>query len=126
MGAREPKAIFLYGDGGLHVEPSVSRAAAYMEPIDVQNGEYEAVFDDSGRQYEWKVVDGTTRLEPTGEVDLDGLMERLRKDPSLQSLAGADVEHPLQAALAIAAPHGAAFHQLSMTPNTRRFQYRRS
>ncbi|MCP3881768.1 MAG: hypothetical protein GY701_25775 [Sulfitobacter sp.] len=97
----QARAVFMYGDGGLHVEPTISHAAAYMEPIDVENGEYEAVFDDSGRRYEWNVVDGATRLEPTIEFDLNGLMERLREDPSVRSLVGPDLKHPLQAAAAI-------------------------
>lgn len=46
------RAIFLFGDGGVIVEPTVSQATAFMEPIDIENGEYDAVFDDTGRQYE--------------------------------------------------------------------------
>ncbi|MCB0990413.1 MAG: hypothetical protein R2770_11560 [Acidimicrobiales bacterium] len=57
------RAIFIFGDGGVNVEPSVSQAAAFMEPIDIENGEYEAVIDDTGRQYEVKVVNGSTRLD---------------------------------------------------------------
>ncbi len=95
------RAIFIFGDGGVNVEPTVSQAAAFMEPIDIENGEYEAVFDDTGRQYEMKVVDGSTRLEPTDKVDLDGLVGRIRNDPLVRSLVDTDLEHPMQVAVAI-------------------------
>lgn len=55
-------AFFLFGDGDLSVEPTIDSAAGYMEPIDVRNGEYEAVFDETGRRYAVDVVGETTRL----------------------------------------------------------------
>ena len=44
-----------------------------MEPIDVRNGEYAAVFDESGRRYDFSVINETTHLEPTDELDAEGL-----------------------------------------------------
>jgi hypothetical protein len=50
-----------------------------MEPIDVRNGEYEAVFDESGRRYDVSVADNATLLTPTDEVDPDRLVRLLRQ-----------------------------------------------
>ena len=74
----EPKAYFLCGDCAVHDEPTLDTAAGFMEPIDVENGEYDAVFDDSGRRYAFSVVDGNTCLEPTNDVELDELRSRLQ------------------------------------------------
>ena len=60
-------ALFLFGDGDLRVEPTIESAAGYMEPIDLRNGEYDAVFDETGRRYAVDVVGETTRLTRTDE-----------------------------------------------------------
>ena len=98
-----PRAFFLFGDGGLTVEPDIARAAGYMEPIDVTNGEYDAVFDDTGRRYRFGVAGGTTHLEPSDEVDLEALRARLRDVAHTgdRSLVGFDPDDPLVAAVAI-------------------------
>lgn len=97
-----PRAFFLFGDGGLTVEPDITQAAAYMEPIDVTNGEYDAVFDDTGRRYRVGVAGGTTHLEPSDEVDLEALQDLLRDvPPATRSLEGFDPDCPLAAAEAI-------------------------
>lgn len=104
MGGR-PQAFFLFGDGGLSVEPDVASAAAYKEPVDVANGENDEVFDDTGRRYRFEVVDEATQLEPRDEVDLDALRQRLRDlmdEGAYRSLEGFDPDDPLGAAAAIA------------------------
>ena len=76
-----------------------------MEPVDVLNGEYEAVFDDTGRRYRFEVVDQATRLEPHDEVELDALRQRLRDlqgEDGYRALEGFDPDDPLRAAAAIA------------------------
>lgn len=78
---------------------------AYMEPVDVANGEYDEVFDDTGRRYRFEVVDEATQLEPRDEVDLDALRQRLRDlmdEGAYRSLEGFDPDDPLGAAAAIA------------------------
>lgn len=98
----QPRALFLFGDGGLDVEPNIDCASGYMEPVDVRNGEYEAVFDESGRRYRFDVVNGATQLLPTDEFDVDALKERLRAHAlETHSLEGFDPDDPMAAAAAI-------------------------
>ncbi len=89
-------AFFLFGDGDLSVEPTIDSAAGYMEPIDVRNGEYEAVFDETGRRYAVDVVGEATRLRRTDEVDLDDLLRRLHDSGVASSLhlAAEDLNDP--------------------------------
>lgn len=96
-------AFFLFGDGGFQVEPTLERAAGYMEPTDVRNGEYDAVFDESGRCYAVDVVGETTRLSPTDEIDLEELLRRLRGSgvSSRLHLAAEDLDDPLAIAAAV-------------------------
>lgn len=98
-----PRAFFLIADDGVHVEATMQRAAGYMEPVDVRNGEYEAVFDESGRRYDVSVADDVTRLTPTDEVDRDRLVRLLRQYVRGENL-GLGPEHfddPLAVAAAI-------------------------
>lgn len=78
------------------MQPSIERAAAYMEPVDVRNGEYEAVFDETGRRYSFEVVtEGSvesTRLAATEHVDLDELRSRLSDEMSRSNRTGLKVE----------------------------------
>jgi len=98
----QPRALFLFGEGGLNVEPSIDRAAGFMEPIDVRNGEYEAVFDESGRRYNFNVVNKTIHLQATDELDADGLTDRLRAQArATDSLEGFDPDDPMATAAAI-------------------------
>lgn len=98
----DPRAMFLFGDGDLRVEPSLRLAAAYMEPIDVHNGEYEAVFDESGRRYSFAVAGGATILEPTDEVAFDELVSRLRSYlQAVDAFDGVDPDDPLGVAVAV-------------------------
>ncbi|MEP6295717.1 MAG: hypothetical protein ABJ382_00190, partial [Ilumatobacter sp.] len=70
--------------------------------IDVQNGGYEAVFDESGRRYSFHVVDEATHVQPTDELDVDGLRDRLRSTaPAMHSLEGFDLDDPMAVAAAI-------------------------
>jgi hypothetical protein len=100
---RTPRAFFLIGDGDVHVEPTLERAAGCMEPIDVRNGEYEAVFDESGRRYDMSVVDEITILIPTNDVDRDELVRLLRQYVPGENLAlePEPFEDPLAVAAAI-------------------------
>lgn len=92
----------MFGDGQMDVERNIVRAAGYMEPIDVENGEFEAVFDESGRRYHFSVVNGATQLQATDEFDLDALKERLREHaPATRSLEGFNPDDPTAAAAAI-------------------------
>lgn len=96
-------ALFLFGDGDLRVEPTIESAAGYMEPIDVRNGEYDAVFDETGRRYAVDVVGETTRLTRTDEVDLDDLLTRLHDSVVASSLhlAVEDLNDPWVIAIAM-------------------------
>ena len=98
----EPRALFLFGDGGLNVELSIERAVSSMEPIDVGNGVYEAVFDESGRCYDFSVVNETTQLQATDVLDIEGLRDRLRaQGQAMHSLEGVDLDDPMVIAEAI-------------------------
>jgi len=72
------RAIFLFMHGDLTVAESPQKAAASMEAVDVEAGEYEAIFDDSGVLYE-PAVDGrkVARLLPTENRDYEDLVARL-------------------------------------------------
>jgi len=65
-------------DGYVRVHLSPEKAAGWMEAIDVEGGEYEVIYDDSGLVYEPDVVgDRRVALVPTDRRDLDDLVRRL-------------------------------------------------
>lgn len=91
---KPPPAAFIFAVDGLHIEPNLDQAVAYLEPIDVENGEYEAVYDQTGRRYDITVVAGTTVLEATDEADPDELIARLRNDAGVRASLGTSFEGP--------------------------------
>lgn len=100
----QPRAFFLFASDGLRVEPDITLAAGYMEPVDVENGEYEAVFDDTGRSYRFWVEGETTQIEPAEQVDLAALRQRLRaldREGHFVGLEGVDADDPLSVAVAV-------------------------
>src|SRR5665213_408853 len=71
-------AIFIFGDGGPVVQDSVESASGYMEAIDVKNGEYEVIYDETGLVYRPQVEGHQVRLVPTESRDRADLVQRLR------------------------------------------------
>ena len=70
-------AIFMFGDGGPVIRESVESASGYMEAIDVENGEYEVIYDDTGVVYQPQIEGYRVRLVPTDTRDRDDLVRRL-------------------------------------------------
>lgn len=70
-------AIFIFGDGGPVVRDSVESASGYMEPIDLKNGEYEVIYDDTGLVYQPQIEGYQVRLVPTVSWDRADLGQRL-------------------------------------------------
>lgn len=72
------RAVFSFLHGDLSVAESSEKAAGSMEAIDVERGEYEVIYDDTGVRYE-PVVDGyQVRLQPTETQDYEDLVARLK------------------------------------------------
>jgi hypothetical protein len=72
-----PAVLVFTRDGDLIVFAAVSDAAAWMESIDVLDGEYEAVFTLDGTVVVGGgAVDGPVSLTVTGHSDLPGLRHR--------------------------------------------------
>jgi hypothetical protein len=80
-------AIFMFGGGGPEVRNSVESASSYMEAIDVQNGEYEVVYDDLGLVYMPQVEGHQVRLVPTDTRNRDDLIRRLAVYSEMLGLA---------------------------------------
>jgi hypothetical protein len=76
--------VFALDDGGtVEVEPTLAKAAAAIEPPDVDIAD---VVDDTGRRYS-PVASGTeTALIDSGEVDREDLQRRLLTAARLMSL----------------------------------------
>jgi len=75
------RAIFMFMHGDVAVDPSPEKAAGRMEAVDVEAGEYEAIYDDIGLVYEPIVENYRVRLIPTETAGLRGLgaaVDRLR------------------------------------------------
>jgi hypothetical protein len=70
-------AIFMFGDGGPVVRSTTEEASAFMEAVDVENGEYDVVYDESGLILRPQVQDRQVHLLPTESVDLSDLIRRL-------------------------------------------------
>lgn len=98
-------AIFMFGDGGPDVRDSVESASNYMEAIDVQNGEYEVVYDDAGLVYMPEVEGYEVRLVPSDTRDRDDLIRRLAEYSEMLGLAldPASQDFPVELARSIAA-----------------------
>ena len=106
----QPKALFIFGGPDLEIEPDTRSAAGYMEPWGIKGGDFDAVFDETGRRYRFWVRESapedleSTELEPTEEVDLEELRQRLRdlaRVPGYATLDGFDPEDPLGTAVAL-------------------------
>jgi hypothetical protein len=100
----EPRAFLIFGGSALQVEPDVAAAAGFMEPVDIENGEYDAVFDNTRRIYRFWVVGKTTKLEATDETDLESLRRRLRAladQGAFRAIGPLDVDDPLAVAAAV-------------------------
>lgn len=82
----DPRGIFVFTrEGDLLAFPSLSEAAAYMEAIDVANGEYPALFTIDGRVVAAATPNNETTLTVTSEPNDSELNRRLldyrRKSP---------------------------------------------
>jgi hypothetical protein len=74
-----PNAVFLLDrDDDLNVIESPERAQGWMEAIDVENGEYVAIYRQDGTRLVPTVVDGRVVLSATDEVDPRALAALLR------------------------------------------------
>jgi hypothetical protein len=85
------RAVFVFEGLDVSVHPAIEDAAAHLEAIDVDNGEYD-YFTDDGTVLLGETEDGEVVLRPTQERKPDDLRERLRRhidyptvdlDPSL-------------------------------------------
>jgi hypothetical protein len=75
----DPRGLFVFERGGdLSVFPSISAARAYMEAIDVANGEYEALFAVDGR-----IVTVSARDDATAADDITFTVTSKRGDTEL-------------------------------------------
>jgi hypothetical protein len=75
-----PVFVFPRGQDML-VFPDVDHAASWMEAIDVADGEYEAVYDTSGRLIEAEAIDpkmGVLVLHPSDAADPADLRRRIQ------------------------------------------------
>jgi hypothetical protein len=70
--------MFVFGKGDLHVAATPEEAAGFMEAVDVDAGEYEAIYDDTGASYNPLVEQDRVRLAPTGAGDFADLVSRLQ------------------------------------------------
>ena len=67
----------MFGDGGPVVRETIEEASGFMEPADVSNGDYDAVYDETGLLLRPEVEDRQVRLVPTGTADYSDLVRRL-------------------------------------------------
>ena len=93
-------AIFMFGDGGPVVRDTVEHASGFMEAVDVENGEFDAVYDETGLILRPEVENRKVRLLPTESADFDDLIRRLTdwcqtQGASLDSESG---DFPIQVA----------------------------
>jgi hypothetical protein len=70
------RAIFMFMHGDMAVDPSPEKAAGGMEAVDVEAGEYDAIYD-IGLVYEPIVENYRVRLIPTETRDYEDLVRRL-------------------------------------------------
>jgi hypothetical protein len=70
-------AIFMFGDGGPVVRSTTDEASDFMEAVDVENGEYDVVYDESGLILRPRVQDRQVHLLPTESGDYGDLIRRL-------------------------------------------------
>ena len=71
------RAIFMFMHGDLAVDQSPEMASNGMEAYDVEAGEYEAIYDESGLAYEPVVEGYRVRLAPSKHRDYQDLLRRL-------------------------------------------------
>ena len=71
------RAVFVFEGLDVDVHPSIERAAASVEAIDVDNGEFDFYTDD-GTVLKAETRDGEVLLRPAGERKREELCERLR------------------------------------------------
>ncbi len=98
------QAVFLFQNGDLHVESTLEDAAGYMEPVDVEAGEYDVVYDITGAIYLPVVEENQTLLLATGATDYADLVIRLKRfgDAAGVNFPTGDPDFTLTAARAVA------------------------
>ena len=67
----------MFGDGGPVVRSTTEEASAFMEAVDVENGEYDIVYDEMGLILRPQVRDRQVHLLPTESGDYGDLIRRL-------------------------------------------------
>lgn len=72
------RAVFVFEGHDVSVHPSIDDAAAHLEAIDVDNGEFD-YFTDDGTVLIGETVHGEVVLRPTQERKPAELRERLRR-----------------------------------------------
>lgn len=70
-------AIFMFGDGGPVVRSTTEEASDCMDAVDVENGEYAVVYDETGLILRPQVQDRQVHLAPTESGDYGDLIRRL-------------------------------------------------
>lgn len=91
-------AVFVFGDDPLPgVFTSLAEAAGDMEAIDVENGEYHALYTLDGRVVRMSTASGGVRLEVTDERNVTDLRRRLREWADRGALAS-DPDDPVAVA----------------------------
>jgi hypothetical protein len=73
------RAVFIFEGNDLQVHPSLQRAADAVEPIDVENGEFDFFAEDGTVLVGETPPEGRVVLRPTPERRPDELRERLRR-----------------------------------------------
>jgi len=85
--SEEPRGIFVFDiTGDLDVFPSIAEATAYMEPPDVESGEYVALFTLDGRVVTAAVKDGRVVLTVSSKRDEPDFSQRLLRFRQLSPL----------------------------------------
>jgi hypothetical protein len=97
-------AIFMFGDGGPVVRSTTEEASDFMEAVDVENGEYDVVYDESGLILRPQVQGRRVHLLPTGSGDHGDLIRRLSEwcQTNGLSLDSHSADFPAQVARRIA------------------------
>jgi hypothetical protein len=84
----ERDAVFVFGEDPLPgVFTSMAEAAGDMETLDVENGEYHALYSVDGCRVRVSTASGSVRLEVTDERDVADLRRRLREWAAVGHLA---------------------------------------
>ena len=98
-GAMASSGVFVFADDGVQFFRNVDEAAGYVEAIDVEAGVYEAFVRLDGERLLPRVVDQfRVVLEPSGDLDPDGLIALLEKASDSHGGFASDARQPVSVA----------------------------